>query len=93
MAGTGGGAAGAVAPSGVPQRAQNLKVAAFSVLQLGHDLGGAFGEESRGAGRGGGLAAGRGAASSSAIGAPQDMQEPTSVSFSAPQRGQIMRFF
>src|SRR5207248_1974944 len=87
--GVGGGtklAAGEVAPSGVPQRAQNLNVAALSVLQLGQALGGALGDASRGAGRGGGLAT-RGGAASSGIGAPQLMQEPTSVSFSAPQRG------
>ncbi|HYY52931.1 MAG TPA: hypothetical protein VE755_08670, partial [Myxococcales bacterium] len=35
------GAGAAVAPSGVPHRAQNLKVAAFSVMQFGHCFGGA----------------------------------------------------
>jgi hypothetical protein len=93
--GAGGGtklAAGEVAPSGVPQRAQNLNVAALSVLHDGHALGGALGDASLGAGRGGGLV-GRGGGASSGIGAPQLMQEPTSVSFSALQRGQIIRSF
>jgi hypothetical protein len=76
-------------PSGVPQRAQNLKVAAFNVMQFGHC-------------RGGPPAARRGApgfatafccarvASSSPIGVPQDTQVPTSLSLAAPQRGQSM---
>jgi hypothetical protein len=54
-------------------------------------LGGAFGDCKRGADLGGGFCT-RGAGSS-AMGAPHDIQEPTSVSFSAPQRGQIMEFF
>ena len=86
----------AVAPSGVPQRAQNLKVAAFSVMQFGHCLGGAP------CARRGELtfpAAGPDAAGFCAmvgrlvslIAAPQDRQEPTSVSLCAPQRGHSMR--
>jgi hypothetical protein len=83
----------AVAPSGVPQRAQNLNVAALSVLQLGHCLGGTLVPASRGA-------AGQGAttrgcdmvgASSSGSEAPQDMHEPTSVSLTAPHLGHSMR--
>src|SRR5438067_480903 len=86
----------AVAPSGVPQRAQNLKVAAFSVMHFGHCLGGApcarRGEPTF-------PAAGPDAAGFCAmvgrlvslIATPQDRQEPTSVSLCAPQRGHSMR--
>src|SRR5438477_876455 len=103
LAGAGGAAAGPgagalVAASGVPQRAQNLKVAAFKVMQFGHCLGGA-----PAARRGPVLAAGGGAtgfcimvgalSSSSPMGAPHDRQEPTSVSLFAPQRGHSMPCF
>src|SRR5207302_212143 len=85
---------GPVAPSGVPQRAQNLKVAALSVMQLGHCLGGApccsrpFPVAETGVF--GGFCIMVGTASSSPIGAPQERHEPTSVSLCAPQRGQSM---
>ena len=90
------GAGAAVAPSGVPQRAQNLNVAALSVMQFGHCLGGApcpsRGELTlppAGADPPGFCAmVGR---LVSFIAAPQDRQEPTSVSLCAPQRGQSMR--
>src|SRR5438067_6711974 len=86
----------AVAPNGVPQRAQNLKVDAFSVMQFGHCFGGApcasRGEltfPAAGADAPGFWAmVGR---LVSLIAAPQDRQEPTSVSLCAPQRGQSMR--
>jgi hypothetical protein len=85
-----------VASSGVPQRAQNLNVAAFSVMQFGHCFGGApcwrRGEVDFG-GAAMGFCAMVGRLSSSLIGAPQDRQEPTSVSFCAPQRGQSMQGF
>ena len=79
-----------MAPSGVPHRAQNLNVAALSVLQLGQALGGAPLGCRRAAGRAWGLAT---CAESSPSGAPQFRQEPTSVSFSTLQRGQIMPSF
>src|SRR5438128_297993 len=85
------GAGPAVAPSGVPQRAQNLNVAAFKVMQLGHCLGGAPEACSRGAGLGGDdFAITVGADSCSGSWAPQERQEPTSVSFQAPHFGQSM---
>jgi hypothetical protein len=84
-----------VAPSGVPQRAQNLNVAALSVMQFGHCLGGApaaslpplaGGDETAFCIMVGAL--------SSSMGAPHDKQEPTSVSLFAPQRGHSMlRFY
>ena len=84
-----------VAPSGVPQRAQNLKVAAFRVMQLGHCLGGGPCERRGAAALGGGAAAGLrarvGRLSFSLSEAPQERQGPTSVSLCAPQRGQSMR--
>jgi hypothetical protein len=84
-----------VAPSGVPHRAQNLNVAAFSVMQFGHCLGGAP-AASRGPLAGGvtdGFCIIVGAPSPS-MGAPHDRQEPTSVSLFAPQRGHsILRLY
>jgi hypothetical protein len=76
-----GGGAAPLAVSGVPHRAQNLKLAAFSVMQLGHCLGGPPDCCSLPAGA---LADGFimvGAAGSSAgNAAPHERQEPTSVS-------------
>jgi hypothetical protein len=94
----GGAEAGApVAPSGVPHRAQNLKVAAFNVMQFGHCLGGApwarRGEPPLPGAAAVGFCAMVGRLSSSLIEAPQERQEPTSVSLCAPQRGQSMRRF
>ena len=87
-------AGAADAPSGVPQRAQNLKVAALSVMQFGHCRGGAP-VPSLGplfcACRDDGFAARVGRLSFSPMGAPQERQDPTSVSFWAPQREQSMR--
>src|SRR5438067_2522952 len=82
-----------VAPSGVPHRAQNLNVAAFSVMQFGHCLGGA-----PAASRGPVLPDAAGGVAGfciivgkpSSIGAPHERQEPTSVSLFAPQRGHSM---
>jgi hypothetical protein len=81
----------------VPQRAQNLNVAAFKVMQLGHCLGGAL-VASRGAGLAAGAASGFWAmvgrlSSASTSAAPQERQEPTSVSLCAPHRGQSMQRF
>src|SRR5882672_5131747 len=92
----GGAEAGApVAPSGVPHRAQNLKVAAFNVMQFGHCLGGApwarRAEPPLPGAADIGFCAMVGRLSSSLIEAPQERQEPTSVSLCAPQRGQSMR--
>src|SRR6267378_2869332 len=92
----GGAEAGApVAPSGVPHRAQNLNVAAFNVMQFGHCLGGApwarRGEPPLPGAAAMGFCAMVGRPSSSLIEAPQERQEPTSVSLCAPQRGQSMR--
>ena len=84
-----------VAPSGVPHRAQNLKVAAFNVMQFGHCLGGApwarRGEPPLPGAAAVGFCAMVGRLSSSLIEAPQERQEPTSVSLCAPQWGQSMR--
>jgi hypothetical protein len=92
----GGAEAGApVAPSGVPHRAQNLKVAAFKVMQFGHCLGGdpwpRRGEPLLPGAADMGFCAMVGRLSSSLIEAPQERQDPTSVSLCAPQRGQSMR--
>jgi len=86
----------AVAPSGVPQRAQNLNVAAFNVMQFGHCFGGApwarRGELTLAeGGAASGFWAMVGRLSSSLSAAPQERQDPTSVSLRAPQRGQSMR--
>src|SRR2546425_1048528 len=84
----------AVAPRGVPQRAQNLKVAALSVMQFGHCFGGAPCASRGAAGEDGGacgFCAMVGRLSFSLIGAPQDRQDPRSDSLCAPQRGQSMR--
>jgi hypothetical protein len=83
-----------VAPSGVPQRAQNLNVAALSVMQFGHCLGGAPAASlppfAGWAGTGFCIMVG---ALSSSMEAPHERQEPTSVSLFAPQRGQSMLRF
>gem|GEM_PF-2752442 len=85
----------AVAPRGVPQRAQNLNVAALRVMQFGHCFGGVAEVESRGAGGLAGIDTDFciRVGISSASEAPHERQEPTSVSFCAPQRGQSMRRF
>src|SRR5207253_2987526 len=79
-----------VAPSGVPQRAQNLNVAAFKVMQWGHCLGGAPEACSLDAGLGDDFATRVVADPCSGSEAPQERQEPTSVSLCAPHFGQSM---
>jgi hypothetical protein len=81
------GGAALPAPSGVPQRAQNLNVAAFKVVHFGHCFGGAPAAsrafpEAPAVGAAGDLAA--------IICAPQDTHDPTPVSLAAPQRGHSM---
>jgi len=75
------GGAAALAVSGVPHRAQNLKVAAFSVMQFGHCRGGppACCSLCAGAREAGFIMVGA-APSSAAKGAPHERHEPTSVS-------------
>jgi hypothetical protein len=76
-----GGGAAPLAVSGVPHRAQNLKLAAFSVMQFGHCLGGPPDCCSLPAGALADAFIMVGAAGSSAgNAAPHERQEPTSVS-------------
>jgi len=77
-----GGGAAPLAVSGVPQRAQNLKLAAFNVMQFGHCRGGPPDCCSlcAGAAREAGFIMVAAAASSAANGAPHERHEPTSVS-------------
>src|SRR2546428_5606682 len=76
-----GGGAAPPAVSGVPHRAQNLKLAAFSVMQFGHCLGGPPDCCSRGPGvRAAGFIMVGAAASSAGKATPHERHEPTSVS-------------
>ena len=86
-----GGGAAALGVSGVPHRAQNLKLAAFSVMQFGHCLGAppdccSFCEGVR---EGGFIRVGS-TMSSPGMCAPHERHEPTSVSLWAPHFGQSM---
>jgi hypothetical protein len=86
-----GGGAAALGVKGVPQRAQNLKLAAFNVMQLGHCLGGPPACCSLGAGPfvEGFIMVGA-PASSGCKATPHERHEPTSVSLWAPHLGQSM---
>jgi len=86
-----GGGAAALGVSGVPHRAQNLKLAAFSVMQFGHCLGGPPDccNFCAGAREAGFISVGS-TMSSPGIGAPHERHEPTSVSLWAPHFGQSM---
>jgi hypothetical protein len=83
-------AGGVEVESGVPQRAQNLKVGALSDAHFGHCFCGPAPACARGAGAAAAGFTTVGADASVAKAAPHERQEPTSVSFHAPHFGQSM---
>src|SRR2546425_7196092 len=87
-----GGGAAALAVSGVPHRAKNLKLAALSVMQFGHCFGGppACCSLPAGARAADGFIMVGAPASSAGNAAPHERHEPTSVSLWAPHFGHSM---